>query len=181
MEIPPAGWRKSAIHPRRQWPREVRDFVPWLASNINQLGALLDCDLTVVARGQVMWEATAIRPDLVAQTADGDLVLIEAQLGRSDNRHLGQLLVYAAAGGFSQLVWVIADMSDVPAVDPNHARAIALLGKALTPFGITVAMVEATVETDWYPPHADPGAFEMTPRLCLVDLTSAAMPRYDYR
>ncbi|WP_370382209.1 hypothetical protein [Catenulispora sp. GAS73] len=98
MDTPPNGWRQSAIHPRTLWPKEVRDFVPWLAANIGQLGAVLGRELTVVAREQVMWEATAIRPDLVAQTGDGDLVLIEAQLGRTDNRHLGQLLVYAAAG-----------------------------------------------------------------------------------
>lgn len=181
MDTPPNGWRKSAIHPRRQWPKEVRDFVPWLEANIGLLGAVLGRELTVVARERTRWETTDIRPDLVVQSMDGELVLIEAQLGRTDNRHLGQLLVYAAAGGFSQVVWVIADMSDLPAVDPNHARAVALLDKALSPFGIRLAIVEATVETDWLPPDVDPDDFQPTPRLRLVDLTSAQLPRYDYR
>ncbi|MEY9861373.1 hypothetical protein ABH935_007014 [Catenulispora sp. GAS73] len=57
-------------------------------------------------------------------------------------------------------------MSDLPAVDPNHARAIALLDKALTPLGIRLTIVEATVETDWFPPEADPDDFQPTPPDC---------------
>lgn len=182
VESPPSGWRKSSIHPRRRWPKEVADFVPWLETNIGLLGAALGRDLIVVARERLLRDDTAIRADLIARdAADGGLVLVEAQLGRTDARHLGQLLTYAAAGRFAQLVWVVADMSDLPAVLPDHARALALLDQSLAPSGTRFSIVEATVETDWYPPEAEAEAMELIPRLRLVDLEKAGRPQYHYR
>lgn len=68
--------------------------MPWLEANIDLLGTALGRDLTVVARERVLRDDTAIRADLIARdAADGGLVLVEAQLGRTDARHLGQLLV----------------------------------------------------------------------------------------
>jgi hypothetical protein len=158
-----------STHPRQRWPKEVGDFTPWLAANIDLLAACLGQPLTLAGREAPLGDE-GMRADLVAYDDAGGLVVIEAQMGRSDARHLGQLVSYAAADSVSLLVWVIADMSDEDCVRIEHARALAWLNVGLAERGVRFAAVEVSVESDWHPAGTERDEVELLPRLRLVDL-----------
>ena len=75
---------------REVWPKEDADFTPWLRSHIGELDKVLGLGLTN-ARSEV--GAGDFSIDIVTETNLGDIV-IENQFGRSDHRHLGQLVTY---------------------------------------------------------------------------------------
>jgi len=95
---------------REVWPKEADDFTPWLAKNIERLGAELDLRF-----GQVSTEVTlpgAGRVDIHAeQVGTGARVVIENQLEDSDDGHCLRLLGYAARAEASILVWVARSFS----------------------------------------------------------------------
>lgn len=72
---------------RTIWADEAQDFTPWLARNLDRLGAELNMDLALVGR-----EATlpgAGRADILAKQVGSDAdVVIENQLGNSDDDQL---------------------------------------------------------------------------------------------
>ena len=86
---------------RLAWRGEATDFTPWLAEAEN-LSALADA----LGFGKDGFEFVAkevnvgpFRADILARdltSAEGDLVLIENQFGKSDHDHLGKLITYAS-------------------------------------------------------------------------------------
>ena len=50
--------------------------------------------------------------DVLAETVDGEKVVIENQLERSDHTHLGQILTYAAGVNASTVVWVLPELQN---------------------------------------------------------------------
>ncbi|MFN9237669.1 MAG: DUF4268 domain-containing protein [Planctomyces sp.] len=98
--------RLSRVELRKAWEKEDGDFTPWLAlpENIGLLGEAIGLDLEVAAVEQAVGD---FRADILCRdTASQSLVLIENQLERTDNRHLGQLITYAAGLQASSIVWV---------------------------------------------------------------------------
>lgn len=59
-----------------------------------------------------------LRFDLLADSADGRRVLVELQFGKSDNRHLGQVLAYAANSDADLVIWMAEDFL------PEHLTAV---------------------------------------------------------
>ena len=88
---------------RQVWKREEADFTRWLSDRAN-LSILSDAlgfgpdglDLVGV---EVALPGGGYHADILARitgSAEGDLVLIENQFGKSDHDHLGKLLTYAS-------------------------------------------------------------------------------------
>lgn len=95
---------------REAWPHEEHDFTPWLAENIELLAKELGLRLEQVEREVRL--PLAGRVDLRAlQSRTGAKVVIENQLGWSDDSHCLRLLGYAADSDASILVWVAAGFS----------------------------------------------------------------------
>jgi hypothetical protein len=90
------GWRDV-------WPKEAGHFTPWLYQNVNVLGEALGMKLTAVDMEVPVGE---FRLDIKAEDDDGNVVVIENQLERTDHSHLGQCLVYAARLRARTVVWV---------------------------------------------------------------------------
>jgi hypothetical protein len=93
---------------RDAWLNEASHFTPWLASDegLELLQEALEMDLEVEATEQFVGPFKA---DILAKrtdTTDDHWVLIENQLERTDHRHLGQLLTYAAGLDAATIVWV---------------------------------------------------------------------------
>ena len=104
---------------RAIWSDEARDFTPWLADHLEELGKALHLDMHLVeAEG-------AIGPFAADIIADGEngLVVIENQLERSDHGHLGQLLTYAAGRDARTLIWIAPELRD------EHRAAINWLNR----------------------------------------------------
>lgn len=96
-------------------PRSVRqsesfDFTPWLAENIDVLADELGMSLTVIATEVYIGQ---FKLDIHAEDDEGDVVVIENQLERTDHSHLGQSIVYAAGLEASTVIWVSRQRSGV--------------------------------------------------------------------
>ena len=109
MTIPEIG-KLEPVGLRTIWTREDWDFTPWLAQNLDQLGAVLDMELELI-RPEVTLPSGAGRVDILAKVQLGEdeeteTVVIENQLEHSNSDHLARLLGYAANQNARILVWV---------------------------------------------------------------------------
>ncbi len=110
---------------RKAWPNEAHDFTPWLAENINLLGEHLSLSLER-PRTEVTLPRAG-RVDIRARQVETKAsVVIENQLGESDDSHCLRLLGYAAAAEANILVWVAADFTRY------HQRILKWLNEADT-------------------------------------------------
>lgn len=95
---------------REVWPDEGRDFTPWLADHITELGEALGISLeTVEAESRVGGRSLDI---LATDTSTDRAVIIENQLEYSDTDHLGRLLIYAAGKDADAVIWVVREFED---------------------------------------------------------------------
>ena len=82
------------------------NFTPWLArpGNLALLGEAVGLRLEGARLEQV---ADGFRADMLCREAGTDSsVVIEAQLGPSDHRHLGQIVAYSAGFRASAVIWL---------------------------------------------------------------------------
>ena len=104
----------NALEPvslRDVFPDEARDFTPWLANHLQLLGSKLNLALQLVAVEATLPEAG--RVDIIAEQVSTEAkVVIENQLGVSDDSHCLRLLGYAANAEANILVWVAQDFTD---------------------------------------------------------------------
>jgi len=102
------------------WPTEDGNFTPWLAGTetISLLGDALGLELEVEA---VEHWVGPFRADILARAVDetDHRVVIENQFGRTDHRHLGQILTYLAGIESAKTVVWIAET-----IQPDHRAAI---------------------------------------------------------
>lgn len=78
------------------WENEAYNFTSWLAQkeNLELLGDAIGIELELEAQEK---NVDPFRADILCKnTSDESLVLIENQIERTDHKHLGQLLTYAA-------------------------------------------------------------------------------------
>lgn len=104
--------RIEAVDLRSVWLSESRDFTPWLAQdeNLAELGKALGIELELEAQEK---EVGTFSADLLCKnTADDSWVVIENQIEKTDHKHLGQLLTYAAGLKAVTIVWVSAKFCD---------------------------------------------------------------------
>jgi len=111
--IPKLG-KVQRINVRDAWPNEASSFTPWLASaeGMELLQDTLDMELEVEATEKFVGPFKA---DILAKrtdTTDDHWVLIENQLERTDHRHLGQLLTYAAGLDAATIVWIAENFAE---------------------------------------------------------------------
>ena len=107
--IPNFGELKT-LNPRVAWPNEARDFTPWLASHITNLGQVLDMQLELTATETRIGDFCL---DILAKDLNSDLqVIIENQFGPTNHDHLGKLLTYAAGIDATAVVWVAEEIRE---------------------------------------------------------------------
>lgn len=106
---------------REVWKREARDFTTWLQDNIDILNEILDRSLASAEREK---SAGDFNVDLVAEDEEGNPVVIENQLGKSNHEHLGKLITYLTAIGAKTAIWIVADPR------PEHITAISWLNES---------------------------------------------------
>lgn len=128
---------------RDVWPHEALDFTTWLEKNPEVLEEVLAFSVASVQREQV---AGAFSVDLVAEDEEGNVVVIENQLEKSDHDHLGKLLTYLTALEAKTAVWIVADAR------PEHVRAITWLNESSSA-SFYMVLAEA-VRIDNSPPAA---------------------------
>lgn len=111
---------------REVWKHEAHDFTVWLEENTDILNEVLDFNLVSAEREK---SAGDFHVDLVGEDENGNTVVIENQLEKSDHDHLGKVLTYLAALDAKAAVWIVARPR------PEHMKAITWLNEATnTPF-----------------------------------------------
>ncbi len=106
---------------REVWKHEAHEFTTWLEGNMDVLADVVGFAPQNPEREQA---AGAFSVDLVAEDREGNVVVIENQLEKSDHDHLGKLVTYAAALNVRTALWIVADPR------PEHVQAVAWLNDA---------------------------------------------------
>lgn len=106
---------------REVWKHEAYDFTQWLQENLDILNDTLDLDLTSAEREQA---AGSFSIDLVAENNDGQTVIIENQLEKSNHDHLGKLITYLTAREATGAIWIVSDPRQ------EHINAISWLNES---------------------------------------------------
>lgn len=125
--------RLQRVPLREVWRHEAWDFTTWLEENIDLLEEELGLEFSTVEREQ---SAGSFNVDLVAEDGDGNTVIIENQLEKSDHDHLGKLITYLAAFNAQTAIWIVSDPR------PEHTAAIAWLNQS-TPASFYLIKMEA--------------------------------------
>ena len=143
---------------REAWPNEALNFTPWLAEHLDLLGDALGMELELVKKEAPV--PNAGRVDIIARQAQTDAkVVIENQLGWSDDSHCLRLLGYAAGEEAYVLVWVARDFKEY------HRRILNWVNEADTidVYAVTVRVyrvgdaLAAAFETVVEPTQQQPG------------------------
>jgi uncharacterized protein DUF4268 len=90
---------------RKMWKRESADFTTWLAKNIDYLTDVIGFDITV---NKIEENVGPYRVDIYGEDAEGNKIIIENQLEKTDHGHLGQLLTYLVNLEAKTAIWVSA-------------------------------------------------------------------------
>ena len=108
--------RLGAVGTKKLWPKEDKDFSPWLANNITQINDLLKMQIEILENeGQV----DNFKLDLYGiDGASNRPVVIENQFGPSGHDHLGKLLTYSADRDAGLVIWIANN------IKPAHRKAI---------------------------------------------------------
>ncbi len=106
---------------REIWKHEAQDFTTWLESNIDVLNSVLDFQLNNPEKEKSTGNFSV---DIVAEDENGNIVVIENQLEKSNHDHLGKIITYLAAVGASKAIWIVSEPR------AEHIKAISWLNES---------------------------------------------------
>ena len=104
--------RLHAVELRDVWEDEARDFTPWLGNeeNLGLLGEAVGLELELET---LEAEVGPFAADILCKNiADDTWVLIENQVEKTDHRHLGQILTYAAGLSAKTVIWLAKQFTE---------------------------------------------------------------------
>lgn len=105
---------------RELWGREDKDFTAWLEKNIDYLSDVLGFDITIESREE---KVGPFKVDLYGEDGNGNKLIIENQLEKTDHTHLGQIITYLTNLGAKTVVWITKEPTE------EHTRAIEWLNE----------------------------------------------------
>ena len=106
---------------REVWRHEALDFTRWLEENIDALNEPLALNLVGADREQSVGNFSV---DILAEDRDGNPVVIENQLEKSDHEHLGKLITYLTGIDAKTAVWIVSEPR------PEHVSAVTWLNES---------------------------------------------------
>lgn len=109
------------VNLREVWRHEAKDFTQWLRDNIDVLSDVLPFGLF---NPESEHRTGSFNVDIVAEDDDGNSVVIENQLERSDHDHLGKLVTYLSTIDAKKAIWLTPDPR------PEHITAITWLNQS---------------------------------------------------
>lgn len=124
------------------WRYEDRDFTTWLQENIEVINEVLDLQLGIPNREQSTGNFSV---DLVAEDYDGQKVIIENQLEKSDHDHLGKVITYLAAVEAKAAIWIASNPRT------EHINAMTWLNETVATCSFYLVKIEAIVIGDSKP------------------------------
>lgn len=107
---------------RELWKHEASDFTRWLADNLDYLEEVTGLTLAMVDQEASAGDFSA---DILAEDGDGNMVVIENQLEKTDHDHLGKLLTYMSNLEAKTAIWITSRPR------PEHEKAVHWLNETL--------------------------------------------------
>lgn len=106
---------------REVWKHEALDFTRWLENNIDVVSEKIGIPLLNAIREK---NAGDFIVDLVAEDENGNPIIIENQLAKSDHDHLGKIITYLASVEAKAAIWIVSEPR------PEHITAITWLNES---------------------------------------------------
>lgn len=107
--------RLEKVDLRKVWMKEAKDFTTWLANNLDILSEQISFVLSPLETEK---SAGAFSADIFAEGPNGDTVVIENQLEKTDHDHLGKLITYLSNLEAKTAIWITSDPR------PEHVTAV---------------------------------------------------------
>ena len=120
------------VNLRKVWMNEAKDFTTWLSDNLDILSDHIDCELSLLEREKKTGSFSA---DIFAEGPNGETVVIENQLERTDHDHLGKLVTYLSNLEAKIAIWITSNPR------PEHITAINWLNE-ISPVDISFFLVK---------------------------------------
>ena len=114
--------RLTPVPLRELWRHEARDFSSWLSENLDYLEEAIGINLSLVEQESAAGDFSV---DIVAEDSNGNLVIIENQLDKTDHDHLGKLITYMSNLDAKTAIWITSKPR------PEHERAVQWLNETL--------------------------------------------------
>lgn len=112
--------RLKTIPLREVWKNEAGDFSTWLGKNLDLLEEKLGFPISFVKNNA---PAGTFLIDILAVDQQGNPVIIENQLERTDHDHLGKIITYISSHGAKVGIWISKNPKE------EHERAIEWLNE----------------------------------------------------
>lgn len=116
--------RLEKVDLRKVWIKEASDFTTWLENNLDILSEQLGFDLSPLEKEK---SAGTFSADIFAEGPNGETVVIENQLEKTDHDHLGKLITYLSNLEAKAAIWITRDPR------PEHQTAINWLNEISPP------------------------------------------------
>lgn len=107
--------RLEKVDLRKVWMKEAKDFSTWLANNLEILSEHIGFELSLLEREKSAGDFSA---DIFAEGPNGETVVIENQLGKTDHDHLGKLITYLSNLEAKAAIWITSNPR------PEHMTAV---------------------------------------------------------
>lgn len=117
---------------REIWKKEDKNFTTWLQNHIDYLNDIFDFDLEIVKKDK---EVGTFKVDLYAEDNQGNKVIIENQLEKTDHDHLGKVITYLTNLDAKAAIWITSRPRD------EHIKAIEWLNE-ISPKDIAFYLVK---------------------------------------
>jgi hypothetical protein len=114
--------RLTKVPLRDLWRHEAHGFTKWLADNLDFLSETLGFQVTFDEREVA---AGSFSADIRAEDPQGNYVIIENQLERTDHDHLGKLITYMSNLDAKTAIWITSEPR------PEHEAAVHWLNETL--------------------------------------------------
>ena len=124
--------RLERVDLRQVWINEAKDFTTWLEKKLDILSEHMGFDLSPLEREKPVGTLSA---DIFAEGPNGDTVVIENQLEKTDHDHLGKLVTYLSNLDAKIAIWITSNPR------PEHETAINWLNE-ISPSDISFFLVK---------------------------------------
>lgn len=124
--------RLERVNLREVWANEAANFTTWLERHLDILSEHIGIDLSALEREKSVGSFSA---DIYAEGPNGDTVVIENQLEKTDHDHLGKLVTYLSYLEAKTAIWITSDPR------PEHATAINWLNE-IAPLDVSFFLVK---------------------------------------
>jgi len=91
------------VNIREIWRHEALDFTNWLSENIDFLEDSIGFPISVIETER---QIGSFNVDIFGEDEQGNSVIIENQLEKTDHQHLGQILTYSVGAAAKTIIWI---------------------------------------------------------------------------